>query len=251
MGEPAEVAEDVMWAESLYASAAPAQTVVALPDASWFERPDVDSLTPLTVTDTGRVFGHIAPWGQCHVGMPGCVTAPHSPSGYRWFHLHGQRTADGSTVDVGVLTVGGGHADAKLGMLPAMAHYDNVGTAVAKVRAGEDEHGIWVAGWVLPQATKEQREVFMSSPVSGDWRANPDGQLDLVAVCSVNTPGFPVPRARVSFSHERGQRSLVASFTGAPVAGSVEDATRPDASVVKTVDGARARWAWATATEGN
>lgn len=228
---------------SLTASAAP-----PLPDPSWFAAPDLDRLTPLTVSDTGRVFGHIAGWGTCHVGMPGCVTPPSSPSGYQWFHVHSQALEGGQRLPVGVLTVGGGHADAQMGMRPAMAHYDDVGTAVAKVRAGEDEFGIWVAGWVLPQTTPEQREVFMSSPVSGDWRQSPDGSLDLIAVCSVNTPGFPVPRARVSFSHEGGQRSLVASFGVQPVQGT-EAQARTGEAFVKRTETARARWRWATMQE--
>src|SRR2546422_2197053 len=34
---------------------------------------------PLTVTEDGRVFGHLAPWGVCHTGKPNqCITAPHS-----------------------------------------------------------------------------------------------------------------------------------------------------------------------------
>jgi len=86
-----------------------------------------------------------------------------------------------------------------------------------------------------------------SSPVSGDWRWI-GGQLELIAVCSVNTPGFPVPRARVAFSSGE-QRTLVASFGITPVSGSWEDATRPDASFEGSdMDTARAKWAWATAT---
>ena len=55
------------------------------PPVEWFGRPDVGALTPLTVTPEGRVFGHIAPWDQCHVGLPGCVTPPSSPTGYAYF----------------------------------------------------------------------------------------------------------------------------------------------------------------------
>ena len=226
--------------EPLYELYASAGAPVARPPADWFASPDVDRLTPLTVTDTGRVFGHVAAWGQCHVGLPGCVTAPSSPTDYQWFHLHSQALDDGSTVPVGVMTVGGGHAAPGLGMRPALDHYDNVGTAVARVRAGEDEYGIWVAGWVLPEATEAQREAFMSSPVSGDWRQNPSGQLDLVALCSVNTPGFPVPRARVSFSLAGGQRSLAMALHR-PVSGSLEDARTGEA-----LERTRARWKWLT-----
>jgi hypothetical protein len=210
------------------------------PPLAWFMKPDLDRVTPLTVSDTGRVFGHIAPWGECHVGLPGCVTAPSSPSSYAYFHQGEQALDDGTTMPVGTLTVGGGHADAQLAWRPAQDHYDNVGTAVAKVVAGEDEFGIWVAGWILPQATPEQLDVFRSSPVSGDWRRI-GGALEMVAVCSVNSAGFPVPRARVAFS-SGAQQALVGSFGIVPVR-AVEVAEV--STGLTPVVGARARWAWA------
>jgi hypothetical protein len=223
---------------SLAASAAPE----VLPPAEWFAAPDVDRVTPLTVTDTGRVFGHIAPWGQCHVGMPGCVTAPTSPTGYSYFHVGTQRVQDGAVLPVGTLTVGGGHADASLGFRAAAEHYDNVGAAVAKVVAGEDKHGIWVAGWLLPSADPTRREQFMSSPVSGDWRSI-GGSLEMIAVCSVNTPGFPVPRARVSFALGV-QRSLIGTFGIKPVEGALPAQAQESEDMMMA---ARAKWAWINA----
>jgi hypothetical protein len=217
--------------DAFYASAAAPEV---LPPAEWFTAPDVDRVTPLTVTDTGRVFGHIAPWGECHVGLPGCVTAPSSPTSYSYFHVGTQRTAEGALLPVGTLTVGGGHADASKGFRAAMEHYDDVGAAVARVVAGEDEHGIWVAGWLLPGTDPVRREQFMSSPVSGDWRSI-GGALEMIAVCSVNTPGFPVPRARVSFALGV-QRSLIGTFGIRPVAEA--------ALVADTAAQARAKWAW-------
>lgn len=216
-----------------------------LPPVDWFARPDLDRLTPLTVSDTGRVFGHIAPWDQCHVGMPGCVTAPASNTDYAYFHVGEQRTSDGVTVAVGTLVAGPRHADPALAFQAATAHYDDPSAAVAKVVAGEDEFGIWVAGWLLPDAEPAAVEVFRSSPVSGDWRRI-GGNLELIGVCSVNSPGFPVPRARVSFSLSSGQRTLVACFGITPVAGSLEDARAAVAFEGTTVSG-RTRWAWAAA----
>lgn len=218
---------------NLYASAAP----TPLPPLDWFRQPDLDQLTPLTISDTGRVFGHIAGWETCHVGLPGCVTAPPSVSGYSYFHTGEQATADGSVLPVGTLVAGPRHADPQLAFQAASAHYDDPSAAVAKVMAGEDEHGIWVAGWILPTASSTAVDIFRSSPVSGDWR-RVGGELELIAVCSVNSPGFPVPRARVSFSMER-QRTLIASTGMVPVSGEFVGA----AKVIKD-NGARARWAW-------
>lgn len=177
---------------SLRASAA---TVTAPPRRA-FEAPDLSGPTPLTVSDTGRVFGHIATWDTCHIGYPGqCVTPPPSPSGYAFFHTGAIVADDGSEVAVGHLTIDTGHADAALRSPEALAHYDNTGTAVAYVRAGEDAFGIWVAGVVRPDATPEQVRALRASPISGDWRRIGAG-MELVAALGVNVPGFPVPRTR-------------------------------------------------------
>jgi len=232
--------------EWLYASAAPEQ----LPPAHWFQRPDVDQLTPLTVTDTGRVFGHIAGWDTCHVGLPGCVTPPSSPTGYTYFHVAEQRTQDGATLPVGTLVAGPRHADAQLAFRAAQEHYDDPSAAVARVVAGEDEHGIWVAGWLLPGATAEALDVFKSSPVSGDWR-RVGGSLELIGVCSVNTPGFPVRRVHFASG---AQRALIGSFGITPQQGDHSmDAHKvifaaPRNMQVNEAEQARARWAWAAAT---
>jgi len=205
----------------LYASAAP-----ALPPTGWFRQPDLDRLTPLTVSDSGRVFGHIAGWETCHVGLPGCVTAPSSPSGYSYFHVAEQPTAEGYTLPVGTLVAGPRHADPQAAFQAAAQHYDDPSAAVARVVAGEDEYGIWVAGWMLPGATPEAVNIFRTSPVSGDWRRI-GGALEMIAVCSVNAPGFPVPRARVAFSLNQ-QRTLIASSGIVPVAAHVHDVGNPD-----------------------
>jgi hypothetical protein len=221
--------------EWLYASAAPEQ----LPPAAWFQRPDVDRLTPLTVTDTGRVFGHIAGWSTCHVGLPGCVTPPSSPTGYTYFHVAEQRTSDGATLPVGTLVAGPRHADAQLAFRAAQEHYDDPSAAVARVVAGEDEHGIWVAGWLLPGATPEALDTFRTSPVSGDWR-RVGGALELIGVCSVNVPGFPVRRVHFASG---AQRALIGSFGITP-----QQSATPEPTDTTETDIARARLRWALAT---
>jgi len=218
-------------------------TAPPLPPLEWFTAPDLDRLTPLTISDTGRVFGHIAPWGQCHIGLPGCVTAPSSLSSYAYFHTGEQQTTEGP-VPVGTLVAGPRHADARLAFQAAAQHYDDPSAAVARVVAGEDEHGIWVSGWMLPGASAEAVEVFRSSPVSGDWR-RVGGALELIAVCSVNAPGFPVPRARVAFSGG-AQRTFIGSFGITPVEGTEEAARTSESFVQTSITTARARWSWAT-----
>jgi len=235
--ERVEAAEDMAWSAdwSLHASGDVSRET-SLPPVDYFARPG--RVVPVTV-DGDRVFGYVATWGTCHIGLPGCTTAPHSNSEYAHFLRQEQLTVEGATVPVGVLTVGGGHADPSLGVVPAMQHYDDVGSAVARVLAGQDEHGIWVAGWVPPYADPAKVQQLSDLDVSGDWR-RVGGNLELVAVCAVNTPGFPVLR-RVGFSLEKGgQTTLIGQFTVEPATVETGDVSRET-----SVDDARARWAWA------
>lgn len=227
---------DLEWIGSYALTASADVSRETLPPIEYFARPE--AVTPVTV-DGDRVFGYVATWGTCHVGLPGCTTAPSSQTQYAHFLRQEQRTATGESVPVGVLTVGGGHADPSAGVVPAMQHYDDVGSAVARVFAGEDEHGIWVAGWVPPYADPAKVQQLADLDVSGDWR-RVGGNLELIAVCAVNTPGFPVLR-RVHFSLEQGgQSTLIGQFK--VTAGTVET---DDVSCETSADDARARWLWA------
>jgi hypothetical protein len=163
------------------------------PPSMWFANPGLTAKTPLTISRDGRVFGHLAAWGECHrdVSQRECVLAPHSAASYAPFHLGEVLTAEGESVRVGKIIMDTRHADIQFGYLSAAIHYDNTGDEVAVVRAGEDEHGIWVAGAVVPEATAKQVAKLRRSPLSGDWRAV-DGNLELTAALAVNVPAFPV-----------------------------------------------------------
>src|SRR5690606_28522549 len=179
-------------AVALVAAAAP-----VAPPRAWFADPQLAGPTPITITDDGRIFGHLASWDVCHIASPQgadvCVVAPRSQKGYARFHTGSLVTDDGETIGVGRITMGTGHAGPGLRAAAAAEHYDNTGTAVADVRAGEDAHGIWVAGALRPDVTPEQVRALRSSPLSGDWR-RVDGNLELHAALAVNVPGFPIPR---------------------------------------------------------
>jgi hypothetical protein len=180
------------------------------PDEHWFDNPALAGPTPLQILDDGRVYGHLALWGSCHVGFADtCVTAPRSATGYANFHVGEVVTASGTRLPVGKLTLGGGHAAPAAGWRAAAAHYDNAGNAVAVVRAGEDAYGIWVAGALVPEATPVQVASLRRSPLSGDWRRI-GGNLELVAALAVNTPGFTIPRPRAAIVATQ-QASLVAA----------------------------------------
>jgi 2'-5' RNA ligase len=168
-----------------------------MPPADWFTDPHLSEATPITITNEGRVYGHLGPDGQCHTGFGDrCETIPHSPSDYAYFRTGEIVTADGQRVPVGQITAGGGHADLSLGWVAAKNHYDDVATAVADVAAGEDGHGVWLAGALRPHVTPEQIRVFMGSRPSGDWRPI-RGARELIGAHSVNVPGYPVARMAI------------------------------------------------------
>lgn len=173
---------------SLVASAVPLN-----PPKAWFEDPKLPGKTKITVTEDGRVFGHLAPWDTCHLTFANtCVTVPRSARGYADFHVGSTKTAEGAVIDTGVVTVDTGHADESWTLASRVkAHYDNTGTAAAVVRAGEDAYGVWIAGSLVPGADEELAQKVRRAPLSGDWR-RVGGNLELVAALGVNRPGFAV-----------------------------------------------------------
>lgn len=180
---------------SLVASAIP-----VLPTIESFVEPEFAGPTALTVTKDGRVFGHLALFNTCHIGFPGTCVKPPKGSKYQYFHTGQIETAEGDLVDVGHLTFNMGHADMNANARQAAdhykaAHYDNVQTVAADVRAGEDQFGIWVVGALRSTLSDEDIRAFRSAPLSGDWRRIA-GKLELVGALAVNVPGFPVPRAK-------------------------------------------------------
>lgn len=188
---------DPVDAEALTACAMVASHIPTAPPAAWFENPRLEGPTGLTVTDDGQVFGHIAAWHVDHIGLPFGTKPPRSNSNYAYFHTGVCRAAEGKDIPVGQLTLAGGHAELDLSAVEAVKHYDDTASAVADVHAGEDSYGIWVAGGVRPGTTPEQIRALRASAPSGDWRPI-QGRLEMVAVCQVNVPGFPVARARVA-----------------------------------------------------
>ena len=174
-----------------------AGSIPLVPPTEWFDNPQLKKATPLTITDEGKVFGHIAAWHVDHIGLSFGTKPPRSKSQYSYFHTGVIRTEDGSDVPVGQLTLAGGHASLEASAAQAAKHYDDTGSAFADVHAGEDSYGIWVSGSLRPGISPEQIRAARASAPSGDWRPI-RGSLELVAVCQVNVPGFPIARARVA-----------------------------------------------------
>lgn len=188
------------------------------PPKSWFSDPGLGGVTALTVTDEGRVYGHLATWGQCHVGFKGeCVMLPKSRANYSYFHIGVIDTDDGQ-VFTGPLVMGGKHAPDRYNWRQATQHYDDTTRVVADIVVGEDAHGVWMSGALRDGVTEEDvRELKAAGKASGDWREVVRGsaQLELIAALAVNVGGFPVPRVQIAAKDGRVV-SLVA-------AGIVED----------------------------
>lgn len=220
---------------------------VASYDPAWFVDPQLSTITPLTVTDDGRVFGHVASHDVCHVGIRDtCTTAPVSDRDYEPFHRYTVEVDGGGMVQVGRITTGRGefactcpscrgsnddHACGRLTAGATIAHHDQLAT-VAWVRAGEDtaNNAIWVAGVLSSCAAPADVEVLSRGKVSGDWRSL-GGQLELVEVLSLSRekPGFPLPRVR----SDAGQPM---ALTAAGTIRSAEHAVAISASLVGEID---------------
>lgn len=163
------------------------------PPVAWFDDPQLDDPTPLTVDENGRVYGHIATFDRCYVGMPGCTTAPKSNRDYDLFLTGAMRCVEGCEVRVGTITANVGHAPKSMSLDASVEHYADTRLAAAYVAVGEDRFGIWVAGTVRPDLSPSQLVNLRASKPSGDWRPF-QGQHELIAVLMVNVPGFPVTR---------------------------------------------------------
>jgi 2'-5' RNA ligase len=202
------------------------------PPAAWFSDPQLSLPTPITVTDDGRIYGHAAQWGSCHIGQDDvCVQPPHEDA-HPYYRTGEVACADGSRVAVGQITVGTGHAPLSYGAAPAAEHYDNTGAAVADVAVGNDQHGIWVAGAVRPGADPLRvYELQAAGQVSGDWRRI-GGELRLVGLLAVNVPGFPVPKMRARVASGAPQ-ALVAA--GRPTVAASLSAQETERQAVRIV----------------
>lgn len=214
---------------ALVASAIPVK-----PPRQWFDNPNLDKVTPLHISASGQVYGHVATWKQDHVGMAGKVRAPKSRSNYAFFATGVLETAEGDMVNVGQITLSGGHAPLEASVQDVVAHYDNTESGIMDVAIGEDRHGIWVAGALRPDVDDVKIRTIRASSVSGDWRPI-NGNLELVAVCAVNVPGFPIPRARVAGG---APVALVAAGTSEIVAAVLAERgeTVADAAMTAAID---------------
>jgi hypothetical protein len=208
------------WGLVLAASAAPIARLVEpevdIYPSEWFANPNLDRATPLRIDkETRRVYGHVAAWGTCHVGMAGmCQDVPKGTD--YGFYLKGLVDTDAGEQPVGCLTFGG-HASENMRVSAAAAFYDKPEAVRAYVNVGEDAHGIWFAGVIPPDVTDADiAKMRAIGAVSGDWR-EVRGNLELIGVPVVNTPGFPIRTLVASAGRQItliGAGAVPAEFSG-------------------------------------
>lgn len=158
--------------------------------AAWFVDPQLDAPTHPTVTDAGRVFGHVALWDTCHRAYEAergtCKTPPRSQTAYSQF-LHGYLDTEDGRVPVGQITMQTAHPLPIGNVTDKLFHYSHTGFAFADVTVGEDEHGLWFSGAMRPSRADAVGQ-FTASSLSGHWVNG-----ELIAVLAVNVPGYLVP----------------------------------------------------------
>lgn len=197
------------------------------PPRDWFFRPEPPHKQPLTVTEAGEVYGHLATWDQCHMGIfNSCILAKPSPSSYAFFNNGGIRTAEGEIVQVGRVIVGDGHADVYLSAHQANEFYGRTGLVAAFVRAIDGRHGIWLSGAVRSDCPAERVRDMLANPPSGDWRPKLSRGLELIAALSVPVQGFPIPYAKIGLVASAGPQG-VAEFHEEDVLGMVASGYAP------------------------
>lgn len=156
---------------------------------------------PLTITEEGHVFGHLALWGECLRGRTQvCIEPPDSAAAYAEFMVASTRTAEGELVATGAIVVGCPHypvAGDRSNPQLVRDYYADAGLGWADVRASSGAFGPWITGRVRPDVTPAQLSVIQSVPPSGDWTMA-NGHLELCAILSVNKPGFPVRREAIA-----------------------------------------------------
>ncbi len=222
-GNEEGAASDAPWEAVLVSSAGSNKGERVYPPASYFTRHEDSGALVIEEPDAQgirRVHGYAGEWGVCHIGYgnksdPVCVEVPVDPANgdYSEFHLGLTRLDDGSTISTGLITYNVEHRDADtiLSESATQAHFDDLRSAWAAVRLGEDERGIWFSGVVLPKVDEDDLvRIQASGQVSGEWKYGV-----LRTLLTVGVPGFPVMRSSAVVDDAGNVLALVASAIGA------------------------------------
>lgn len=160
---------------------------------SWddFHMPEPDVPTAHTVDEHGRIFGHLAKWGECHEGREDvCILAPR-PMSYATFNK-GKVLTDKGMAETGPIFFLGGHPDKPLDVTQIDKAYGGIENAWGDVRVVDGRIGPWYSGRVRPDMPANSIYAARASAVSGHWKRG-----ELQAVVSVNQPGYLIPGTEI------------------------------------------------------
>jgi hypothetical protein len=102
-------------------------------------------------------------------------------------------------IPIGRLTYDTDHAPLTAGLRAAARHYDNTGSVGGYVTATDGVFGIWLAGSVKSDLSREGVRDMRANPPSGDWRMM-NRNLELIASLAVPVPGLPITRSQLALS---------------------------------------------------
>ncbi len=167
------------------------KTIPIRPPAAWFSYEAIDQQRPYPtrIEEDGRVHGYVAEWRSCHIGYRNvCKTPPHSTPGYPKFRT-GNVLTDEGMIQTGRIICKTAHPDLALNASDTEVWYHDTGCTVGDVVAGEDEHGIWIAGAIRPGADENLIREVRGADMSPDWRPV-NGKNEMIAVLACGVSGF-------------------------------------------------------------
>lgn len=196
------------------------------PPIEWFSKPaDLVPGNGMTISDDGHVYGYLCLWNARFInGGRGQVTPPRGCDYDKWTNVFKTKTT-AETINCGVIAGKGGHKF-KDGFGSTQAAYADIDNKFARVKYGEDEHGVWFSGALMPGVSEEDVTYAMASGVSGHWEKPERNSTSLECIGSVlvNLPAF----AQAAGQHRiAASVTLEATETGGMISQPMSEEVRP------------------------
>jgi hypothetical protein len=150
-------------------------------------------LTQWTITDDGRMCGHLWDPDSCHRSYRAdCVKPPPRGTDFKDFHVGTTVLDDGSRIRTGVLTFMGEHAPEAKGLTREQMNklMEDTGKQLGTVRLYEDEFGVQACGQIFDDVSPTMAARALAGWLSYDLRPY-GGKHYLFGLHTVNTPGHP------------------------------------------------------------
>lgn len=166
--------------------------------ADWFQPIQTDGVVKFTISDEGRMMGHLFTWDSCHrsFAAAGRCLAPtflRDDPNFADFHVGEARLDNGQRLRVGTLTFAANHADDLPKATPAelIDLMENTGTQLGPVRLYVDKFGLQASGQLFDDVSATEAARALAGFPSYDARRI-GGRLRLYGLHVVNTPGHPI-----------------------------------------------------------